>query len=90
MVIKWRQLPVIQRQNADLACAISSAASKWQPTTTHIRIWSSTKFALDLNTGSRYLSEVNKIDALLGHSNTVLPDWQKLTSICAAQTVPLK
>ena len=67
---KWlssgHQLPVFQRQSADPACTIS-ASGKWQPMTTQIRNCRSTKFALDLNTGSRNLTGVNKIAALIGH-----------------------
>jgi len=42
-----RQLPVIQRQNADPACAISSASGKRQPMTTQIRNCRSIKFVLE-------------------------------------------
>jgi len=58
---------VIQRRNADPVCAISSVSGKRQPMTTQIRIFCSTKFALDLNTGSGNSSEVKKIDNLIGH-----------------------
>ena len=70
---KWpssgRQLPLIQWQSADPTCAISAPSGKPQPTTTQIRNWHSTKFALDLNTGN--LTEVNKFAALIGH-----PAWK--------------
>ena len=33
-----------------------------------IQFWCSTEFVFDLNTGSRKLSEVNRIDALIGWS----------------------
>jgi len=58
---------VIQRQNADPACAISSASGKRQPMTTQFRICRSSKFVLDLNTGRGNLSGVNKIAALIDH-----------------------
>jgi len=57
---------MIQRQNADPACTISLVSGKWQPMTAKIRDCCSTKFALDLNTKSGNLSEVNKIAALIG------------------------
>jgi len=53
------QFPVIQRQNADPACTISSTSGYRQPMTSQIHICRSTKFALDLNTGNP--SEVIKI-----------------------------
>ena len=58
---------MIQRQSADPACAISSASGKRQPRTTRIRNCRSTEFALDLNTGSGNLTEVNEIVAVISH-----------------------
>ena len=58
----------VQWQSTDTACAISSASGKRQPSvTTQIRICRPTNFALDLSTGSGNLSEVNKINTLIGH-----------------------
>jgi len=48
-------------------CMVYSASDKWRPMTAQIRFCHSTKFALDLNTGSRNLAEVNKINTLIGH-----------------------
>jgi len=53
--------------SADPACAISSAPGERQPITTQIHNCRSTKFTLDLITGSANLTEVNKIAALIGH-----------------------
>jgi len=51
---KWsssgRQLPVIQRQNGDLAHAISSAPGKQQPMTMQIRVYRYKKSTLDRKT----------------------------------------
>jgi len=88
---KWlssgRRPPVIQRQSADPACAISAPSSKRRPMTTQIRICVSTKLALDLNTESENLTQLNKIVALIGHytastaSSTVPLEWRKLATI---------
>ena len=64
---RGRQLPVIQRQTVDPACAISSASGKRQPMTTQIQISHSSELGLDPNTVSGNLPEVNKINALIGH-----------------------
>jgi len=90
--LKWlsngRQLPAIQRQNADHVCAISSASGKRQPMTAQIQICRSTKFALDLNTGSGNLSQVKKITALIGHCACVA--WKKVHAALAnSSTAPL-
>ena len=67
MAVKWAPTSGVQWQNADPACAISSASGKRQPMTTQIRNCRFTKIALDLNTGSGNLTEVNKTVALIGH-----------------------
>ena len=46
------QRPVIQRQSADHACAISSLSGKWQKLIRQIKNCRSAKFDLALNTGS--------------------------------------
>ena len=62
-----------------LHALFSSGSGKQQPMTMHIRICGSTKFALDLNTGNGNLSEVNKINALIGHR--ACATWK--TSACS-------
>ena len=49
-----------------------------------IRICRSSKFALDLNTRSRNLSEVNKIDALTGYCTCAA--WEKIVHAASAHS----
>jgi len=85
---KWpssgHQLSVIQWQNADPACPISSVSGKRQPMAMQIGVCRSTKFALDINTGSGNLSGVNKLAALIGHCTCAA--WKN--SACSVGSQP--